>query len=263
MMSSRRRGLDFREGMVTRRLKRVDKVLLVLSGKGGVGKSVVSATLAALLAKNGRAVGLMDADVHGPSSALLLGARGQPGEGRSGLTPLVSAGVKVMSIDFFAPGRPIPLTGEEARQVILEMLALTDWGDLDYLVVDMPPATGDVMMTLTSLAKEDASALVVTMPDRLSLAVARRVLQLLQSGKVPVVGVLGNMHGRGRPPGMSDDDGPRRLAEEFGVRFLGKLPYDNGVQGAVERGDIGILLGSNFGKALRRSMGVRSLRQRA
>lgn len=256
MMSNRRRGLDFRKGMVRRRLKKVDNVLLVLSGKGGVGKSVVSAALAALLARNGHAVGLMDADVHGPSSALLLDAHGQPGEGSNGLTPLVAAGVKVMSVDFFAPGRPIPLTGDEAKQVILEMLALTDWGELDYLIVDMPPATGDVMMTLTSVARS-ASALVVTMPDRLSLAVAHRVLQLLRSGKIPVAGVLGNMHGRGELSGRTDDDGPKRLAEEFGARFLGKLPYDDGVQEAVERSDIAILLASDFGRALDKSMGIR------
>ncbi len=252
-MTSRKRMLDFRGGMVRRRLGSVGRIILVLSGKGGVGKSVVSAALAALLADDGFAVGLLDADVHGPSSALLLNARGRPEEGKRGLVPPVTSGIKVMSIDFFAQGRPVPLTGEGAKQVILEMMALTDWGDLDYLVVDMPPATSDIMMTLTSLPS-GPDALVVTMPDRLSLAVARRTLQLLRSGGISVAGVLGNMHGRGGLASSPDDDGPGRLAKEFRVKFLGKLPFDEGVQKAVEKGDVGILLASGFAKTLRRSM---------
>ena len=192
-MSEGSSGLDFRKGMIRKRLENVKRVLLVLSGKGGVGKSVVSATLAAMLAESGLKVGLLDADLYGPSSALLFNARGFPAEGESGLIPPVAGGVKLMSVDLFASGRPIPLTGSAAEQVVLELLALTDWGRLDYLIVDMPPATGDIMMTLTSLGKKGLAAVVVTMPDRLSTTVAHRVLELLQSGDIPTVGVLGNM----------------------------------------------------------------------
>ena len=253
-MSEASPTVDFRRGMIRRRLRSVRKLLLVLSGKGGVGKSLVSATIAALLADVGYAVGVMDADIYGPSSALLLGAHALPREGKQGLTPPTKRGIKIMSVDLFAPGRPVPLTGAGARQVILEMLALTDWGALDCLVVDMPPATGDIMMTLTSLGKKEVSAVVVTMPDKLSLAVAHRVLELLHSGKVPIAGVLGNMH---RPPHGSrivDDEGPRRLAKEFNVEFLGELPFDAGVTSAVEKSDIKGLLTTRFAKTLRRSV---------
>lgn len=253
-MSKQNSSFDFRRSMIRDRLRNVRKLLLVVSGKGGVGKSIVSATTAALLADAGFGVGLMDADIYGPSSALLFDAHSRPKEGKRGLIPPVKSGVKIMSVDLFAPGRPFPLIGFGAIQIILEMLALTDWGKLDYLVVDMPPATSDIMMTLTSLGSKELGALVVTMPDRLSLAVSHRTLQLLHTGNIPIAGVLGNMHRHADRDGIVDDDGPRRLAKEFNVAFLGKLPYDAGVQIAVEDGNIRGLLGTRFAMILCRSL---------
>jgi ATP-binding protein involved in chromosome partitioning len=245
---------DFRNGMIKRRLGKVKRLLLVLSGKGGVGKSVVSAALAAMLAESGFHVGLMDADIYGPSSALLFNTNTLPGEGDTGLTPPISEGVKIMSVDLFVSGRPVPLTGSGAKQVLLELLALTDWGELDCLVVDMPPATGDIMMSLTSLGKSGVAAVVVTMPDKLSTTVAHRVLQLLKSGRVQIVGVIGNML---RPPSIGHDAnraGPKKLAKEFGVPLLGLLSFDTGVSRAVEKSDIKSLLDTEFARELRRSM---------
>jgi len=247
-------GLDFRLGMIGKRLKNVRKVLLVMSGKGGVGKSVVSATLAAQLANSGFKVGLMDADIYGPSSALLYGARTLPEEGEEGLTPPVCGGVKIMSVDLFASGRPIPLTGYESRQVILELLALTNWGNLDFLVIDMPPATGDIMLTLTSLGKKGLAALVVTMPDRLSTTVAHRVLELLKSGRINTSGVLENMYRPQVKGGRRTQGRPRKLAAEFNLPLLGTLPYDLGVSRAVEKNDIRALLKTKFAAELRGSM---------
>ena len=235
--------------MIDRRLAKVKKVVLVMSGKGGVGKSVVSATLAAILGKAGYSVGLLDADIYGPSAALLLGAHSKPEEGSRGLIPPRVHGINVMSVDLFAPGEPVPLTGKAAVQVITEMLALTYWGPLDFLIVDMPPATGDIMMLLTSLRARGLAAIVVSMPDNLSLTVARRVLELLRSGGIPVLGVLGNMVGRG-----SADGGPRKLAGEFHAKFLGNLPYDADVRKAVDKGNTRILLQTRFAQALKGSM---------
>jgi len=246
---------DFRRGMMRKRLRGVKRLLLVLSGKGGVGKSVVSATLAAMLSDSGFRVGLMDADIYGPSSALLFGADELPGEDEGGLTPPVREGVKVMSVDLFARGKPIPLTGSAAQQIVLELLALTDWGDLDCLVVDMPPATGDIMMSMTTLGRKEA-ALVVTMPDRLSITVAHRVLQLLKSGNVQTLGVVGNMLRPRRGAPASDQSGPRKLAREFNVPLLGLLPYDEGVTKAVEKSDIKALLATKFAKLLKHSAGA-------
>jgi len=236
---------DFRRGMIRRRLKKVKKVLLVMSGKGGVGKSVVSASIAALLARSGMKVGLLDADIYGPSSALLLSVSRFPLERESGLKPPAGKGVKVMSVDLFAAGKPIPLTGRGASQALAEMMALTDWGALDLLVVDMPPSTGDVMMFLTSLDKKEVAALVVATPDRLSTNVAGRTMQLLRSAGVPVVGVLGNMARKG-----STDGEVRGMAAKFRAPLIGFLPYDGSVSKAVEDGSIEGLLGSKFGRAL-------------
>ncbi len=235
--------------MIVKRLLGVKMILLVMSGKGGVGKSVVSATLAAILGKAGLSVGLLDADIYGPSSALLFGTQARPKEGRAGLIPPDVGGVEVMSVDLYAPGRPLPLTGGGAREVLNEMLALTHWGNLDYLVIDMPPATADITMLFTSLRRRGLAAIVVTTPDRLSLTVARRVLRLLDSGRIPTAGVIGNMH---RPHGpVVAGEGPARLAEEFGVVFLGTLPFDPKVLSAVEKGGVGTLLGTRFANALR------------
>jgi len=253
-MPNRGSTIDFRRSMIRRRLQNVKKMLIVLSGKGGVGKSVVSATIAALLGQAGFNVGLMDADVYGPSSAFILDAHAKPTEGKRGLIPPVAGGIKIMSVDFFAPGKPIPLTGGAARQVILEMLALTDWGRLDYLVVDMPPATSDIMITLTSLPRSELSTVVVTMPDRLSLSVAHRVVELLHAGRIPILGVLGNMYRPTHQRTISDDDGPKRLAEEFKTTFLGEMPYDVGVREAVEKGDVNGLLKTTFARTLNRSV---------
>ncbi len=246
---------DFRLGMIGRRLGRIRRILLVLSGKGGVGKSVVSAALAAQLADSGYRVGLMDADIYGPSSALLFNVKSLPGEGKTGLTPLESRRVKIMSVDLFASGRPIPLTGSAARQVVLELLALTDWGRLDCLVVDMPPATGDIMLTLTSIGGKGLSAMVVTTADSLSTTVAHRVLELLASGKVKTVGILENMHRPLATSGSSPGPIVRDLSREFGVPLLGVLPYDPGVPSAVEKGGIDGLLLTKFARELRRSVG--------
>jgi ATP-binding protein involved in chromosome partitioning len=249
-MSNRESPLDFRDSMIRKRLKSIKKLVLILSGKGGVGKSVISATLAALLQEGGFRVGLLDADLFGPSCALLLGAHGPPAEGKRGLTPRTVGGVKVMSLDLFAPGRPFPLTGEGTRQILLELLALTDWGSLDYLIVDMPPATGDIMMTLTSLPKKGLEAVVVATPDILSVSVAHRVLALLKSAKVPIAGVIGNMYWAT----YEGKDGPQRLSREFHVSFLGRLPYDEGIADAVQAGSSNRLLETGFARSLHLQM---------
>jgi len=246
--------------MIRRHLKDVGKVVLVLSGKGGVGKSVVSAALAAQLASAGRRVGLIDADVYGPSAALLFNSTSLPEEKEKGLTPPMVQGVKLMSVDLFASGRPVPLTGHGATQVILELLALTDWGKLDFLIVDMPPATGDIMLTLTNIERSQLEAIVVTMPDVLSTSVAHRVLELLRSGGIPTMGVLENMSRPARRRPVRGWRGPRALAKEFDVRFLGSIPYDSGVTDAVDRQDMGALLASGFAKELNRAVASRLIR---
>jgi len=243
---------DFRIRMVREKLKRVRRMLVVLSGKGGVGKSVIAATIAAQAAHSGKKVGIMDADVYGPTSASILGGRRRPKEGHDGLIPPEGNHVKVMSVDLFAPGKPIPISGAGASEIILEMMALTDWGDLDLLVIDMPPATGDIMMTMTMLGGRRARALVVTTPERLSLSVARRTLELLKASRTPVVGIVGNMY---RLSAAKDQNGPMSLARQFHVPFLGALLFDEDLIKAVEKRNARRLLETRFARDLAQAFG--------
>jgi ATP-binding protein involved in chromosome partitioning len=142
----------------------------------------------------------------------------------------------------------VPLAGKSASEIILEMMALTHWGPLDFLVIDMPPATSDIMMTVMSLEDGAPQALVVTTPERLSIAVARRTLELLKDSNVDVLGVLGNMY---RPGGQLSLAGPENMARTYQVPFLGGLPFDTAVTKAIDKNDVSLLLASEFAKELR------------
>ncbi|MCP8321632.1 MAG: P-loop NTPase [archaeon] len=248
-------SLDFREGMIKRKLERIRQTILITSGKGGVGKSIVAATLAALMAKAGMSVGLLDADVYGPSSAFIFGVRGLPKEDRHGLIPPVSNGVKVMSLDLFLAGRPLLMSGKGARQIVKELLALTDWGILDCLIVDTPPSTGDVLMTLIKAIGNRSGSIVVTAPTALSTSIVRRVIKILLAAQVPIFGVLENMSytasSKARP--LTHSRG-KSLASEFGIKFLGELPIDYKAAEAADASDIPSLLQTDFAKALLTSM---------
>ena len=247
--------LDFREGMIKRKFERIDQTILITSGKGGVGKSIVAATLAALMAKAGMSVGLLDADVYGPSSAFIFGVRSLPKEDRHGLIPPVSNGVKVMSLDLFLTGRPLPMSGKGARQIIKELLALTDWGILDCLIVDTPPGTGDILMTLIKTIGNRSGSIVITAPTALSTYIVRRVIEILLAAQIPILGILENMSyiasSKERP--LTHSKG-KSLASEFGIKFLGELPIDYKAAEAADASDISSLLQTDFAKALLTSL---------
>ena len=247
--------LDFREGMIKKRFEKIDRTVFIVSGKGGVGKSMVAATTAALMAKAGMSVGLLDADVYGPSSAFMFNVRTLPKEDRHGLVPPISNGVKIMSVDLFATGRPVPVSGKAARQIIKEILALTDWGTLDCLIVDMPPGTGDIMMMLIGAIRNDPSSIVVTTPTGLSVSVVRRVVKLLLEAQVPILGILENMSytvdSKERPLGRG---GGSSLALEYGIKFLGELPIDPKASKAADIGDIRALIRTDFARSLSSSL---------
>jgi len=253
-MSEPTHDLDFRERMIQKRFEKIKRTLLITSGKGGVGKSMVSATMAALMARAGMAVGLLDADVYGPSATFIFGVNTLPLEEEHGLTPPMSNGVKIMSVDLFAPGKPVPVGGRGARQIIKEILALTDWDKLDCLLVDMPPGTGDILMSLVKVigSRSDGS-IVVTVPSALSQSVVRRVLELLVSIKIPVFGMLENMAYLTDTSGITGPLGQGRgkaLASEFGVNFLGELPIDYDAAVAIDDADIPALLQTKFAENL-------------
>jgi len=220
----------------------VRNVVAVASGKGGVGKSTTALNLALALGATGARVGLMDADVYGPSIPLLTGVSGRPEAVGQRIRPLEGFGIKLMSMGFFlTENSPVIWRGPMVHGLIRQFLTDVDWGDLDYLIVDMPPGTGDAALTLTQQAPL-SGALIVTTANDLSLIDARKGLAMFQKVQVPVLGIVENMSFF-TPPDLPDrkyyifgQGGGERTARELGVDFLGEIPIDPRI---VEGGDAG------------------------
>lgn len=219
--------------------------LLVLSGKGGVGKSTVAVNLATALADAGRRVGLLDVDLHGPSVPGLLGLEYAPRPGHAGgIAPAkVSENLWAMSIQFFLPegDAAVIWRGPRKYSAIREMLAGVDWGHLDCLVVDAPPGTGDEALALVELLGEGAGAVVVSTPQQVAVSDVRKALAFCKTLELPVLGVIENMSGFVCPHCGETTDiflsgGAEAMAADADVPFLGRIPMDPAVVEAGERG---------------------------
>lgn len=225
---------------------KVKNVIAVGSGKGGVGKSTVAASLAYGLRHFGATVGLMDADVYGPSIPHLLGATGQPAmrqiqapDGRTieRIVPIEVDGIKLMSMGFMVgEDQAIVWRGPMLHKALSQFLQQTDWGDLDYLVVDMPPGTGDVALTLSQMVQL-AGAVVVCTPQKVALLDAGKAISMFQTVKIPVLGMVENMTGE-----IFGRGGAQAKAAEMGVPFLGELPSIADIRIKGDEGKISALL---------------------
>ena len=242
-MTSRTRGrTPAPEAVSTDVLPGVKNVVAVASGKGGVGKSTVALNLALALGATGARVGLMDADVYGPSIPLIAGIQGRPQAVGERIQPLEKYGLKLMSMGFFiTDDSPVIWRGPMVHGLIRQFITDVDWGELDYLIVDMPPGTGDAALTLTQQAPLSGAVIVTTAND-LSLIDARKGLSMFETVQVPVVGIIENMS-YFIPPDLPDrkyyifgEGGGRRTTVELGVDFLGEIPIDPRI---VEGGDTG------------------------
>jgi ATP-binding protein involved in chromosome partitioning len=220
----------------------VKNVIAVASGKGGVGKSTTAVNLALAFRMAGATVGLMDADVYGPSLPLLTGVTVRPGSAEKRIFPNEGYGLKLMSMGFFLDeNSPVIWRGPMVHGLIRQFLSDVEWGELDYLVVDMPPGTGDAALTLTQQAPL-SGALIVTTANDLSLIDARKGLKMFEKVQVPVLGIIENMS-YFVPPDLPDrryhlfgKGGGKRTAEDLGVDFLGEVPIDPRI---VEGSDAG------------------------
>jgi len=220
----------------------VKHTIAVASGKGGVGKSTVATNLALALRQMGGTVGLLDADVYGPSLPLLTGVSGRPEATEKRILPHEKFGLKLMSMGFFiTDGSPVIWRGPMVHGLVTQFLRDVEWGELDYLVIDLPPGTGDAALTLTQTAPLSGAVIVTTSND-LSLIDARKGLAMFEKVNVPVLGIVENMS-YFTPPELPDkkyyifgEGGGRRTADELGVDFLGELPIDPRV---VQGGDVG------------------------
>src|SRR5580698_8892054 len=209
----------------------VRNIIAVGSGKGGVGKTTVSVNLAIALARLGFKTGLLDADVYGPNVPLMMGVNQAPAAVGERIQPLQNFGVKLMSMGFLSPGdKPLVWRGPMLHSVIQQFLRGVDWGELDYLVIDLPPGTGDVQLSLIQTAPV-TGAVVVTTPSDVALEDARKAVRMFEQVKVPILGIVENMsyltcpHCEERIDVFSTGGG-RRTAAAMGVNFLGALPLD-------------------------------------
>ena len=208
----------------------IRNAVAVASGKGGVGKTTVAVNIAVSLARAGARVGLLDADIYGPNVPTMMGVDHMPTPRDNKMIPAEAYGVKLMSIAFLVkPGQPLIWRGPMLHSAIRQFIADVDWGELDYLIVDLPPGTGDAPLSL-SQSLPLTGAVIVTMPQKVSLEDASRGLEMFRTMDVPILGVVENMSFLELPNGERMDvfgeGGGKRLAEQAGVPFLGGIPMD-------------------------------------
>jgi len=236
----------------------VDAIIAVGSGKGGVGKTTLSVNLAVALAKMGHKIGLLDADVYGPNVPLMLGVSSQPrmvGDNR--IEPLEAFGLKVISVGFLNPGdKPIIWRGPMLHQIIRQFLNSVEWGQLDYLVIDLPPGTGDVALSLIQTVPL-TGAVVVSTPSDVSLQDGRKAIEMFRQMKVDLIGVVENMSYFVCPHCNHEIDifsrgGAEKTAQQFGVPFLGSIQLDPELRKSGDTGKPAALAGetSSHAKAL-------------
>jgi ATP-binding protein involved in chromosome partitioning len=223
-------------------LPQVKNIIAVASGKGGVGKSTTAVNLALALAAEGASVGLLDADIYGPSQPMMMGIEGRP-ESSDGKTmdPMENHGVQVMSIGFLvAKDEAMIWRGPMATQALEQLLRQTNWRDLDYLIVDMPPGTGDIQLTLSQRVPM-TGAVIVTTPQDIALLDAKKGIKMFEKVGVPILGIVENMAVHicsqcGHSEHIFGHEGGKRMAEEFGMPYLGALPLDLSIRLQADSG---------------------------
>jgi len=220
----------------------VSNIVAVSSGKGGVGKSTTAVNLALALAAEGARVGLLDADIYGPSLPLMMGLEGRPeSEDGKTMTPLANHGVKVMSIGFLVDAeQAVVWRGPMATQALDQLLRQTRWGELDYLVIDMPPGTGDIALTLSQRVPL-TGAVIVTTPQDIALLDARKGVNMFEKVGVPILGIVENMAVHvctncGHVEHIFGAEGGKRMAAQYGVPYLGALPLTMAIREQTDSG---------------------------
>ncbi|MBS7605044.1 MAG: P-loop NTPase [Candidatus Bathyarchaeia archaeon] len=233
---------DPRISIIDDRLSTIDRVIAVVSGKGGVGKSVIASTLALLLAKEGFKVGLLDVDFTSPTTHVVLNASGlQPIEDK-GIVPPEIHGIKYMSLVFYLGNTISPLRGTELTNILLEILAYTCWGRLDILIIDMPPGISDLMLDMLKYVKR-AGYLIVTTPSKMSFETVRKLIMLLKGLGAQIIGVVENMLMSGSTEYI------RREVEALRERYLGGIHYDTSLEESL--GNVEELLKTGFALELK------------
>lgn len=247
-VADRMKTIQEQQRKIVARMSKVKYKVAVMSNKGGVGKSLVTASLAAALATSGRRVGVLDADVHGPSIHKLFGlptGLGLPGRMDGSIVPVeVPPGVKVASLGLLLPEDETPLIwrGAMVTGAIRELLAYTDWGELDYLLIDLPPGTGDEPLTIAQIIPKLTGFVLVTIPSDLSKSIVVKSLGFARRLNVPVIGIIENMAyfkcSDGSIHYIFGKGAAEELAKRYNIEFLGSIPIDPRIREANDRGKI-------------------------
>ena len=215
--------MEVRESVIEKRLSNINRIICVASGKGGVGKSLIASTLALKLEKRGHKVGLLDLDLYGPSSHIILGfnRKGFPDENK-GIIPSKVDNIKFMSIIYFSDDKPSPFRGIDISNIIVELLAITQWGSLDYLIIDMPPGIGDETLDIIRLVK-NCEFIVVTTPSKVAMGAVKKLLLILSELKIPIIGLIENMV-------IENSNLIKNQIKIMNVHYLGSILFDKNLE---------------------------------
>jgi len=232
----RQKQQELQDQALKENMARIKHKLIVMSGKGGVGKSTVSTNLAFALASKGKQVGVMDTDIHGPSLGKMLGIEGEfvrPGEKENKLLPVMVKGIKVITMASLLRDSDAPVIwrGPLKMGAIKQFLSDIEWGDLDYLVIDSPPGTGDEPLSVCQLIPEADGSIIVTTPQDVALIDSRKTVRFSEALKIPIMGIIENMSGFncphcGEPIDLFKTGGGEKAAESMNISFLGRIPID-------------------------------------
>ncbi len=247
-VAERMKKIQEQQMRIVRNMNKIKYKVAIMSNKGGVGKSFVTATLAAALAVSGRRVGVLDADVHGPSIHKMLGlptGLGMPAKEDGTILPVeVPPGIKVASLGLLLPEDETPLIwrGPIKTSALRELLAYVDWGELDYLLIDLPPGTGDEQLTIAQIIPRLTGFVLVTIPSEVAKAVVKKGVAFAKRMNVPVIGIIENMAYFRCPEGsvhyIFGKGAAEEIALEFNIPFLGRIPIDPRIREANDRGKI-------------------------
>ena len=228
--------MDPRLEIIGERLKNIKRTVAVSGGKGGIGKSLIASTLALTLVELGYKVGLLDLDFCGPSAHIILSIRGVYPKEEKGIIPPEIYGIKFMSIIYYTGDNPSPLRGTDISNAMIELLAITQWGSLDFLIIDMPPGIGDTTLDTIRLMKK-TGFLIITTQSKVVLGTVKKVLEMLRELEVPIIGVIENMM-------ITKSSFVREQIRAFNVPLLGEIDFDENLEDSI--GNVNKLLKTNF-----------------
>lgn len=218
--------MEPRTSVIKKRLSEVDRIIPVASGKGGVGKSLVASGMALNLSKKGFKVGLLDLDLYGPSSHIILGVNDfEFPEEENGILAYNVHGIKFMSVVYFTENKPSAFRGHDITNIIIELLAITRWDNLDYLIIDMPPGIGDEILDVIRFLP-DSEFLVVSTPSKVAMGAVEKLLKILKEIKTPVLGVVENMK-------MDESEYVKNDIEKMGFSYLGSIDFDKKLEESI------------------------------